>query len=161
MKPVKNEQIMRLIERIGDHYRTNVSNRFIRPALMHLSLEKTTWDQIEAFTEKYDQFFYQGFHLDELYRQIAATARFVYAARRDIVPTIRQRLNHRVADRNDKILQDIAVNNFSFNIQLLADLLNDLYVAVVEFDISISKGKRPVYQQMHELSDIGNQLIET
>ena len=160
MEPVKNELIMRMVERISDHYRANISNRFLRPALMQLALEKNTWDQIETLTEKFEQFRYQGFHLDDLYRQIAATAQFIYAVRRDITPTLRHRLSGKMPDGSDKILRDMAINNFSFNLKLLADLLYDLYVKLAEHDTAVSKGKRPLYQQIPELADIGSKLIE-
>ena len=156
--PVRDAQIIRLIERIGEHYRTNISNRFIRPALLQLPLDKMTWDQIEILTEKIEQFRYQGFHLDELYRQIAAAARFVSLTRRELVPGLRNRLGGSQGS-SDKVLRDMAVNNFGSNLQLLADLLNELYVKLVELDKLDSKGRRPLYMQIPELSDIGRQLV--
>ena len=159
LEPVKDAQILRLVERISDHYRTNISNRFIRPALLQLSLDKSTWDQIESFTEKFEQFQYQGFHLDELYHSIAAAAKFVYSVRRDITPSLRNRLGGGTANVSDKVLREMAINNFSFNLQLFADLLYDLYVKLAEIDVASSKGNRPLYQQIPELSDLGAQLI--
>ena len=161
MEPVRDAQIIRLVERISDHYRTNISNRFLRPALLQLALDKSVWDQIETFTEKFEQFAYQGFHLDELYRQIAASAKFVYAVRRDVAPTIRYRLGNTGANGTDKILREMAVNNFSFNLQLFADLLYDLYIKLVEIDTAGSKGKRPIYLQIPELIDLGQLLVGT
>ena len=158
MEQVKDAYIMRLVERISEHYRANISNRFIRPALLQLSLDKDTWDQIESLTEKFEQFRYQGFHLDELYRQIAAAARFVYATRYEIAPTLRHRLSGLGSGGPDKILRDMAINNFSFNLKLFADLLYDLYVRLAEIDQVASKGK-PLYRQIPELADIGTQLI--
>ena len=52
MDRIKDPQIVRLIERIGEHYRTNISNRFLRPVLLQLQVDKNTWDQIEILTEK-------------------------------------------------------------------------------------------------------------
>ena len=150
---------MRMVERIGDHYRSNISNRFIRPALLQLSLDKSTWDQIENFTEKFEQFRFQGFHLDELYRQIAATAKFIFAVRREVAPTLRIKLSGRGPEGAEKVLKDMAINNFSSNLQLLADLLYDLYVKLAEFDVAKSKGKRPLYQQIPELADLGSKLV--
>ena len=155
---IRDAQIVRLIERIGEHYRTNISNRFIRPALLQLPLDKMTWDLIEILTEKIEQFRYQGFHLDELYRQIAAAARFVALTRRELVPGLRNRLGSNQGS-SDKVLRDMAVNNFGSNLQLLADLLNELYVKLVELDKLDSKGRRPLYMQIPELSDIGRQLV--
>jgi hypothetical protein len=155
---VRDAQIIRLIERIGEHYRTNISNRYIRPALLQLPLEKQSLDLIEILTEKLEQYRYQGFHLDELYRQIAAAARFVALARRELVPTLRNRLGGGHAGP-DKVLRDMAVNNFGSNLQLFADLVNELYINLVELDKIDSKGHMPLYMQMPELGDIGRQLV--
>jgi hypothetical protein len=156
---IQDPQIMRLIERIGEHYRTNISNRFIRPALLQLPLENQCWDLIEDLIEKVDQFGYQGYHLDELYRQIAAAARFVALARRELVPGLRNRQDLAGVSGPDKVLRDMAVNNFASNLQLFADLLNELFIRLVELDKLESKGHMPLYAQMPELHDIGRQLV--
>jgi len=155
---VRDAKVIRLIEQIGEHYRSNISNRYIRPALLQLPLDKMTWDQIEVLTEKIEQFRYQGFHLDELYRQISAAARFVSLARRELVPNLRTRLGNSSSSA-DKVLRNMAVNNFGSNLQLFADLLNELYVLLVELDKLDAKGRKPVFMQLAELSDIGRQLV--
>jgi len=136
----------------------NISNRFIRPALLQLPLEKQSWDLIEALTEKVEQYQYQGYHLDELYRQIAAAARFVGHARRELVPGLRNRLSSGTGG-SDKVLRDMAVNNFASNLQLFADLVNELYVNLVELDKLEANGKRPVYLSIPELQDMGRLLV--
>jgi len=155
---IRDAQVVRLIEQISAHYRTNISNRFIRPALLQLPIDKTTWDQIDVLTEKLEQFRYQGFHLDELYRQISAAARFVAVARREFVPSLRNRLGSSQTGV-DRVLREMAVNNFGSNLQLFADLLNELFVKLVEMDKLDSKGRKPLYMQIPELSDIGRQLV--
>ena len=157
---IRDGQIIDLIEHIGEHYRANISNRFIRPALLQINLDKMSWDQIEILTEKTEQFRYQGFHLDELYRQIAAAGRFVGVCRRDLVPSLRSRLGFSNSSA-DKVLRDMAVNNFGSNLQVFADLLNQLYLALVEMDKIDSKGRKPLYMQMPELSEISRQLTGT
>jgi hypothetical protein len=157
---VRDAQIIRLIERIGEHYRTNISNRFIRPALLQLPLEKQSWDLIEVLTEKIEQYRYQGFLLDELYRQIAAAARFVSITRRELVPTLRNRLTGAGGSAGpDRILRDMAVNNFGSNLQIFADLVNELYINLVELDKADAKGHRPLYLSLPELRDIGRMLV--
>ncbi|MDR1278886.1 MAG: hypothetical protein LBK02_09050 [Treponema sp.] len=156
---VRDAQVVRLIERISEHYRTNISNRYIRPALLQLPLEKQTWDLIEILTEKTEQYQYQGFHLDELYRQIAAAARFVSLTRRELVPGLRNRLSGGSNTGPDKVLRDMAVNNFGSNLQLFADLVNELYINLVELDKQDSKGHRPLYLQIPELQEIGRMLV--
>jgi hypothetical protein len=156
---VRDAHVIRLIERIGEHYRGNISNRYIRPALLQLPLEKQSWDLIEILTEKIEQYRYQGFHLDELYRQIAAAARFVALTRRELVPTLRNRLSGGGNSGSDKVLREMAVNNFGSNLQLFADLVNELYVNLVELDKLDAKGRRPLYLQIPELQDIGRMLV--
>ncbi|MCL2319613.1 MAG: hypothetical protein FWC45_05975 [Treponema sp.] len=155
---VREAHIIRLVERIGEHYRTNISNRFIRPALLQLPLEKQSWDLIEVLTEKIEQFRYQGFHLDELYRQIVAAARFVSITRRDLVPSLRARLSGN-GSGSDRVLREMAVNNFSSNLQVFADLVNELYINLVELDKADAKGRRPQYMSIPELQDIGRLLV--
>ena len=155
---VTDAHIVRLVERIGEHYRTNISNRFIRPALLQLPLEKQSWDLIEVLTEKIEQYRYQGFYMDELYRQIVAASRFVSITRREMVPTLRFRFAGS-SSGPDKVLRDMAVNNFSSNLQLFADLVNELYISLVEIDKQKAKGRRPLYVGIPELQDLGRLLV--
>lgn len=157
---VRDSDVARLIERLGDHYKKNISNRYVRPALLHLNLDNQAWDLIETLTEKSEQFRYQGFHLDELYRQIAAAARFVSLARRELIPTLRARLGSVSSNsESDRVLRDMAINNFASNLQLFADMLNELYVKLVAIDRLESAGRSPLYVQMPELVDVGRQLV--
>lgn len=157
---VRDSEVLRLIERLGEHYRSNISNRYIRPALLHLPLDNQSWDLIEGLMEKSEQYRYQGFHLDELYRQVAAAARFVAFARRELAPTLRIRLGSgKVVADSDKVLREMAINNFSSNLKIFADILNELYVKLTDLDKEASHGRTPLYVQMPELQDIGRQLI--
>jgi hypothetical protein len=154
---IKDAQVIRLIEKIGEHYRANISNRFLRPVLLQLQIDKSTWDMIEVLTEKMELYRYQGFHLDELYRQIAACARFVEVARNK--SNIKSKMNAIPSGGADKILRDMAVSNFSSNLQVWADLLNELFVNLVEFDKGNSGERQPVYTQMSELYNVGRLLV--
>jgi hypothetical protein len=158
LNPVRDAHIVRLIEQISDHYRTNISNRFIRPSLLQLSLEKEIWDQIEILTEKFEQFRYQGFHLDELYRQIIAAAHFVSVTRRELEPFLKHRLGSSSSNA-DKVLRDMAINNFGSNLQVFAELLNELFLNLVEIDKAAAKGRKPLYQQIAALNDISATLL--
>jgi hypothetical protein len=156
---IRDDRIVRLIEHIGEHYRTNISNRYIRPALLQLPLDKQAWDLIEVLTEKVEQFQYQGFHLDELYRQIAASSRFVALVRRDLLPGLRNRLSIPDAAGPNKVLRDMAINNFGSNLKVFADLVNELFVRLVELDKANSKGHMPLYLQIPELKEVGRHLV--
>jgi hypothetical protein len=118
--------------------------------LLQLPIDKNTWDQIEVLTEKMEMYRYQGFHLDDLYRQIAACAQLVQTAHYNMAPTLRAKLT---ANPNspDKILRDMAANNFNSNLKVFSDLLNELYIALVEIDKAAAKGKPTVFSQIPEL----------
>ncbi|MDR1868872.1 MAG: hypothetical protein LBQ82_02675 [Treponema sp.] len=157
MERIKDPHIVRLIEQIGEHYRTNISNRFMRPVLLQLQIDKNTWDQIEVLTEKMELFRYHGFHLDELYRQIAACARFVEIARNK--STIKSKMSA-IPATSDKILSDMAVNNFASNLKVFSDLLNELYISLAEMDKKeAGEQGKPIYSQIPELYNIGRLLV--
>ena len=158
MDRIKDTHVIRLIEQISEHYRTNISNRFLRPVLLQLNIDKTTWDQIELLTEKMDLFRYQGFHLDELYRQIAACARFVEIARNNTVPALKNKLSN-LPGSQDKILREMAASNFVSNLKVFADLLNELYVNLVDMDKASAGKNEPVYTQIKELHSVGRLLV--
>jgi hypothetical protein len=123
-----------------------------------MSLDKQTWNLIDVLTEKVEQYRLQGFPLDELYRQVAAAARFVSVVRREIAPGLRARLSGGPSGP-DRVLRDMAVNNFAPNLQIFADLINELYVKLVEIDKAEAKGRRPLYLSIPELQDIGRMLV--
>jgi hypothetical protein len=157
MDRIKDPHIVRLIEQIGEHYRTNISNRFLRPVLLQIQVDKSTWDQIEVLTEKMELYRYQGFHLDELYRQIAACARFVEVARNRAA--IKSKLAV-IPPGPDRILREMAVSNFASNLKVFADLLHELYISLVDMDKNdTAGGRQPVYSAMPELYDIGRLLV--
>lgn len=158
---VKDTDIANLIERISEHYRANISNRYIRPALLLLPLDGQTWDKIDNLTERSDLYLYQGAHIDELYHQIIACSRFVACARRDLAPSIRSRLSlpSSAGPDRDKILRDMAINNFSSNLTVFADLVNELYVRLVDYDKRLAKNKTPIYQTILELQNVGSNLV--
>jgi hypothetical protein len=124
---------------------------------MQLPLDPQDLVQVEMFTQKQGQ--YLGFDLEELYRQIAASARFVSMVRHDLLPVLRNRLGGGATEQQ-KVFRDMAVNNFGSNLKVFADLINELYVVLVDLDKQESKGRRlPLYMQMPELVDIGRTLV--
>lgn len=155
---IKSGDIYATIEAIGHHFKNNISNRFTRAALSLLVLDNATWNQIEEFTEKGDNYRYQGYHLDELYGFILAMSRFVAAARKQGT----QALKFGGVDRltaQDKVLRDMVVNNYASNLNILADLINKLYIKIVEIDKEQAAGKKPVYARFPELNELGRYLI--
>ncbi len=90
---IKDSEVMSIIESIGDHYRTNIGNRYVRGAFRILSIDQNSWNVIESITEKSEYYSIQGYHFDELYERILAMAVFVYHARRELQPQLRTMLS--------------------------------------------------------------------
>jgi hypothetical protein len=160
---LKNSEVFAAIDVIGEHYRTNISNRFTRRALSTMSLDAGTWALIEELVEKAENYKYQGYHLDELYGQILAIARFVYQARRQVAPNLRFMASSGAGDRvnpADKVFRDMAINNFAPNLKILADMVNELYVKVAAFDKAGAGIKPTTLSQMPELREVGRYLVE-
>jgi hypothetical protein len=155
---IKTPEVHSLIEAIGHHYKTNISNRFTRGALSMLVLDNATWGQIEELTEKSDNYRYQGYHLDELYGLILAMARFISAARKQAAPAMRYGSVDKLSSK-DRVLRDMVVNNFSSNLNILADSVNKLYIKVVELDREEAAGRQPTYARFPELNELGRYLV--
>jgi hypothetical protein len=159
---IKNPEIFAAVESIGEHFRTNISNRFTRRGISSMILDPGTWNMIEELTEKVENYRYQGYHFDEIYAQILAMARFVYQARRDLLPNIRALAsggNDNVGG-SDRVFRDMAITNFGPNLKILADKVNELYMKVVAIDKENAGQKSPVYTQMPDLKEIGRYLVE-
>ncbi len=157
---VRDTEVARLIEHLGEHFRGNISNRFIRPALLHLTLDSQSWELLERLTETNEEYQYQGYHLVDLYNQILAAGRFVSLARTELSTSLRIRLGAVGRSDPDRVLRDMAVNNFQSNLRVFADLLNELYLKLVALDKEEAKGKQPVYAKLPELQELGLLLIE-
>ncbi len=168
--PFKNPEIMRKIEEIASHYQNNINNRYIRKALMTMNIPQSEWDLIEGLTAKSDYYKTQGYRFHELYDQILAVARFINAAKRELLPNLRVILSSGTQtvlsrDKNspfnqDKVLKDMAIKNFSANLQILADMINELYITTVKLDKELHKTKPPVFKRIPELEKLGQLLVE-
>jgi hypothetical protein len=163
---IRNEEIFKIIEKIRNHYHTNLNNRFIRKALLLMKVPRGTWDAIARLTEKTDLYKIQGYPYKELYEQIHAAATFVHQAKIDVAPRLRILLSDgtetvfsRQKGGEDRILLDMAINNFPANLGVFSDLINELYVKAVEQDKADHPNERPVFERMPELKEIGRLLI--
>jgi hypothetical protein len=156
---VREPGILQMVEKLGEHYRTNIDNRFIRTALLQIPLEKNQWDLIEDLTNA-NQPRFQGFMLGALYRQLAAAAKLAFLARRDLVPNIRNRVAILGSGSGpERILRDMAVNAFGTNVDIFTQMVNQIFAALVEMDKADRKnGRRPLYTQMPELIDLMSTL---
>ena len=165
---IKDPDIFRLIEKISEHYQNNISNRFVRKALMILDLQQSQWEKIENLTGKSDYYKTQGFQFDELYEMILAAANFIYQARLRIVPNARAVIaqggesfmaKKQGPPDQDRILRDMAAQNFPVNLGIFSDLINELYMKTTGLDRIAHEKQKPVYERIPELKDLGRYLV--
>ena len=138
-----------------------MSNSFIRTALISLDLPFEIRIGIESLTDKLDFFKQQGYRYDELYSGIYGMALFIYRARVEVVPSLKRSPSLSHVSDSEKILASMAADNLRANLNILADRLNELYLAVVRLDVESHKVKCPVYKRLPELEKLGQLLTST
>jgi len=158
---LKDEDVFALVDKLGVHFRANISNHFTERMLASIPLDAETRNLIVEITERGESYQGPGYHLDDLYRQIVALARYVYQIRQDILPHIRTLSPTRAAciDQADRIRRDMAISNFGPNLKILSDTLSELYVKVVALDKEASGERSPAYSKQPELREIGRYLV--
>jgi hypothetical protein len=144
---IKDPEIFKIIERIGDHYQNNISNRFIRKLLVLLDLPQSDWDWLDSLTTKSEYYKNQGFQFEELYEMVLAAAHFIHQART------------KSGTDADRVLREMAAQNFPLNLGILSDQINELYMKTTSLDREAHEKKRPVYEKIPELKDIGKFLV--
>ena len=159
MTTIQDPAIPEIILKIADHFNNNIATRFMRPLLAGIFADHDLNRQISVITDHSESYTAQGLHLDELYAQILALARFVYLVRTDILPNIRVLSGSSGMKDTNKVYRDMAVNNFGANVTILADYVNDLYLKTVAYDRVHSPKGKPVYREIPGLSEIGRYLV--
>ncbi|MQY77332.1 MAG: hypothetical protein GH155_06880 [Spirochaeta sp.] len=164
---IKNQDIVKLVEKSTLHYINNIYNRHIRKAFMTMQISRATWETLERFTDNSDYYKVQGYQFQEIYEYIHAAATFVYHARMEVLPNLKSLLaggSETMLSRprdggSDLILRKMAINNFGANLGIFADIINELYIQTVALDKEEHQGRRAVYERIDELKNIGQLLI--
>ncbi len=161
--PVTDADLFGLIERLGEHYKQNIYNRYLRKAFVNLDIDRTSWEFIDDLVELKDYRRIQGYTFHELYERIMAMADFTAKVRKKICPNLKFLVDSGPSkggglDR-DAILRDMAINNFTSNLGVLSDKVHELYLKTVDLDKKGHKNKKPVYTRIPELEKLGQLLI--
>jgi hypothetical protein len=164
---VRDEQLFKIVEKLQSHYQNNLNNRYIRKALLMMKVPSGTWNAIARLTEKSDYYKIQGYPYKDLYEQIHAAATFVYHARTEVLPRLKSLLSGgsetvfsrgKAEEPKDKVLLEMAINNFPANLGVFADLVNELYVRAVALDRAEHPKEKPVFEHLPELKELGKLL---
>ena len=159
---IKDAEVIVLMDRIREHYRNNINNRYIRKALLIMDISRSTWDHLESLIEKGDVYRTQGYNLDELYEWIIAALTFIQHSRTEISPNLKTILlsgsttvlGKEVKERKeDKILREMAIKNFPANLKMFADMVKELYNRIIDLDKQDNLYK-PIYSKYPEIMEL-------
>ena len=152
---VDDKIIAEIIIRIGRYYNENIATRFLRPVFAQILSDIDLSRHIDDLTEHSEDFVLQGFHLDDLYYDIIALARFIYLVRRDVLPNINSitEANTKMATA-DKVYRNMAFSNLGPNLAVLASMLLELYHATLEYDKKAAGRGKTVASRITDLADI-------
>ena len=166
--PLRDSQVFALIDQIGEHYRNNISNRFLRHAYTQMIISREEWDRIDLLTNQGTMEKAQGYRFWDLYERLLAMALFISRARNDVAPNLRNLVasgprgpltRSSSGGANEDILREMAVSNFSANLDVLADKVHELYIRITTLDKESHSVKPPVYTRVPGLQDIGKLLV--
>lgn len=159
--PVFDYDIFDMLDEVRKHYRSNMSNTFIRSALLSMDMPYDQRNSIENITEKLEMYKNQGYKFEELYNGIYSISVFIYKARIEVIPGLKGSSLLKDASSSEKVLADMAADNLKANLNILADRVNELYLKVVRLDVKSHKVKSPVYTRMEELDKLGQLLTSS
>ena len=167
--PVKDAEILKIVQKIADHFQNNVNNRFVRRAVMIVELPQSRLDTLENLATQTEYRKQQGFQFDELYELILSAAHFLFQARTRVVPNLKSLLAQGTETPfsrpksggfdQERTLRDMAARNFPVNLGILTDLVNELYVKTVTLDREQHKKTKPVCDSLPELKELGRLLV--
>jgi hypothetical protein len=167
--PIKDGDILALIDKMNDHFKNNITNRFLRKALLVMEIPQSIWDTLEGMADKESYGKLEGYKFHELYEYILAAATFIHHAKKEVKPRLKTLLStgsSTVLSRNgpetnkDRILREMAISNFGSNLGIFCDLVNELYMKTVALDKVTHKNTKCVYEKNPELQQIGQFLVD-
>jgi len=153
---IRNPELFQKLEKMANHYKNNVASTHLKADLATLTLSRRDWDEIELITARLDLFRYQGFHLDELYLKLLSMARFVKQARGQLGSSLKAMVSHRNAGRSssEKLMADMVAANFPSNVNLLAEMILELFNVARKEDADANQGKLKDLASVPEANEI-------
>lgn len=157
--PIKENHIFDLIEKIINHFRQNINNHYLHKVLLTMSVQGAVWSSLEKLEDKYAFFKAQGYTFKDLYETIYSAALFIHHMKTELKPQIRPLVTRLVNSEgaNSRVVQTMLINNFPSNVAVYSDMINELYLNVVELDKK-RNGNHAIYKKHPELQEIGGYL---
>ncbi len=155
---VQDYEINTQIDRIADHVDTILNNAFIRKSLSRIVISHEYQAGMDILLSRSEAYKINGYLFDEIYRGILGLAMWSYRARTEMLPELKYHLSGESMPEMDRIREQMALENLKSNLNILADIINNLYVKTVAADKASHKRKPPVYLRIKELGNLGQFL---
>jgi len=168
--PIKDGEIIQLIDRINEHFKNNITNRFLRKALLIMEIPQSEWDILDGFVDNAAYAKLEGYKFHEIYELIISAASFIHHAKKEIQPRLKSLLSSGSSSvlsksgpesDKDKVLKEMAISNFGSNLSIYADLINELYLKTVAFDKKMHPNAKCEYEKNPDLQKVGQYLVES
>lgn len=156
---VQDSVVMDLLKSLANQYNENVNTRFLRQKISNLPVDGRALSMINSLADHPEDYSYRGMMLEELYDYIYAFGVFISGCEEYVVPNLKDYLRNsgeilRKSGSNnphEKIIMEMAINNFPHNLQVLKDITVKLYRRVVQLDVDSHRVKPPVITRRLEV----------
>ena len=168
--PIKDGEIVKLVDKINEHYKNNITNRYLRKALLIIEIPQSTWDILDGFSDKAAYGKLEGYKFHELYEFIISAATFIHHAKKDVKPRLKAILASSSSSAlsrqgpetsRDKVLKEMAISNFGSNLSIFADIVNELYLRTVAIDKEMHPNTKRMYEKNPDLQKVGQYLVDS
>lgn len=157
---VRSQELFQKLEKLAVHYKSNIATTFLKAEIASLPLTRRDWDEVELITARQEVFRHQGYHLDELYLKLLSLARFIHQARNHLAPGLKSKVASRLSTRpaQERLMAEMAAANFVPNLNVLKEMVLDLYQLAVREDCAQGQGKAKLLASVPEAKEIENLL---
>ena len=168
--PIKDGEIIKLIDKTNDHFKKNITNRFLRKALLLMEIPQAIWDILDGFSDKAVYGKLEGFKYHEIYDFIVSAATFIHHAKKEVQPRLKTILSsgsssvlskQGLESDRDKVLKEMAISNFGSNLSIFADLVNELYLITEALDKKMHPNTKRMYEKNPDLQKVGQYLVDS
>ncbi len=159
---VQDSVVMDLLKGLAAQYNENVNSRFLRQKISNLPVDGKALSLINSLADHPEDYSYRGMMLEELYDYIYAFAVFISGCEEHLVPHLKEYLKNsgeilrRSGSTNphEKIIMEMAINNFPHNLEVLKDITVKLYRRVLQLDVDSHRVKPTVITRRPEVRSL-------
>lgn len=160
MIPIKEQEILEQMDKIITHFQQNLNTSHLKKILMKADIPGYMWETLDRLDEKSAYRKLQGYSFDELYEIVLAAATLIFHVKKEIQPNLKTYLTAG-SNPQDRVIQQMIINNFGSNLSIFNDMINEFYMKVVQLDKQMSRGGVPEFEKIPELKNIGQYLVDS